>query len=195
VPEVVCTFARPEGWDKFSDASMQGSNGSGGELSQLRFEFAERHLDRIEVRGVFGQIPKCRPLGLYGFANTADLVNRKIVHDDDVIPPECGDQTLFDIGEKGFAVHCAFDDHRRRHSSPAQPRYKSCCVPVSKRNAANQPFPTQAAPAQPCHLRIGRCLVDEDQMGRVKQALALNPKATRQSNVRPFSFGCVQCFF
>lgn len=85
--EVVCAFVRPEGWDKFSDASVQGSNGSGGELSQLRFEFAERHLDRIEVRRVFGQIPKCRPLGLYGFANTADFVNRKIVHDDDVISP------------------------------------------------------------------------------------------------------------
>ena len=42
-----------------------------------------------------------------------DLVGGQIVHDDDVAWPQLGNERLFDIGEKGVAVHRAVEDHGR----------------------------------------------------------------------------------
>ena len=48
--------------------------------------------------------------GLDRLSDALDLMSGRIVHDDDVEWPQLGKERLFDIGEKGFAVHRAVVD-------------------------------------------------------------------------------------
>jgi hypothetical protein len=56
MPEIVGSFAGREGRCESADAAAQARNGPLGSLAQAGLELAERHLDRIEVGRVFGQI-------------------------------------------------------------------------------------------------------------------------------------------
>ena len=49
-----------------------------------------------------------------------DLMGGQIVHDDDVVWPQLGNERLFDIGEKGLAVHRAVEDHGRSNAVVTQ---------------------------------------------------------------------------
>ena len=53
-----------------------------------------------------------------------DLLRRQIVHNHDVAWPQLGNERLFDIGEKGLAVHRAVEDHRRSDAVVAKPAVK-----------------------------------------------------------------------
>ena len=44
----------------------------------------------------------------------------QIVHDDDVAWPQLANERLFDIGEKGLAVHRAVEDHGRSDAVATQ---------------------------------------------------------------------------
>ena len=57
MPEVVCGLAGAERGNEPTDAAAQSRDGSLGELAKQSFEFAERHLDRVQVGRIFGQIP------------------------------------------------------------------------------------------------------------------------------------------
>jgi hypothetical protein len=50
-----------------------------------------------------------------------DLVSWQIIHDDDVAWPQLGNERLFDIDEKGLAVHRAIEDHGRSDAVVTQP--------------------------------------------------------------------------
>src|SRR5258706_16468400 len=97
MPEVVGTFSRTEAWQERANSSSETRNRSFGGSAQKCLEFAEGHLDEIEVGRVLGQVTKCcaRVLDRLTYART--FVNADIVHHDDI--------AAFERGKPGIARH------------------------------------------------------------------------------------------
>jgi hypothetical protein len=83
----------------------QTGYGSLSGLAQARFERAERHSDRVQVRRVFGQVTKCRPTRFNRLSDAGALVCREVVHHHDILAPQGWDQTLFDVGQEFLSCH------------------------------------------------------------------------------------------
>ena len=81
---------------------------------------AEGHLDRIQVRGIFGQEAKRRPARFDGLSDTGGLVRWKIVEHHDVVALEGRGETAFDIRQEAPSVHCPVDCTWCRHAILAQ---------------------------------------------------------------------------
>ncbi len=56
--EIVAVFPGTGSGHERADAAVQIGYGSLGSLAQECFEFAERHLNRVDVWGIFGQVPE-----------------------------------------------------------------------------------------------------------------------------------------
>ena len=69
---------------------VRDTNGSLGRFSEMRLEFAERHLDRIEIRGIFWKIAQRCARGFDRLLNAGNLMNREAVHHHDVAALEGG---------------------------------------------------------------------------------------------------------
>ena len=54
---------------------------------------------------------------LDGLADATDLVRAEIVHDDDIVQPQNGDEHLADIGEEAAAVDRTLEDASATSSS------------------------------------------------------------------------------
>jgi hypothetical protein len=77
VPEIVGSFAGCKlGWEA-ADAAAQARNCPLGGLAQIGLEFAERHLDRVQVGRIFGQIAKRRAACLDRLANAGNLMGMR----------------------------------------------------------------------------------------------------------------------
>jgi hypothetical protein len=61
MPQVICAFFSAEARQEQADYSVDSRNGSRFDATQKLLEFAICHLDRVEVRGVFRQVPKRCP--------------------------------------------------------------------------------------------------------------------------------------
>jgi hypothetical protein len=55
MPEIISSFAGRQIAREFADAPPKVRYRSLGGLAQIALQFAERHLDRIQVRRIFGQ--------------------------------------------------------------------------------------------------------------------------------------------
>src|ERR1700683_2968300 len=115
MPEVVCTFLSSELWYEGANCSVEPGDSSSGSFPQKSFEFAIGQLDRIEVGRVLRQVAKCRPSLFNRLPNAGNQVDSAVVHHDDVVAPECGDQALLDIGEEHLSSHGTLNHHRRGH--------------------------------------------------------------------------------
>src|SRR3979411_2349291 len=131
--EIVGAFLGTELWDKGADCSVEGWNSSRTHFAHECFEFAVSHLDWIEVWRVLRQVANCRPRLLNRLSTTGNQVNPAVIHDDDVIAPERGNQALLDIGEEHLTGHGALDHHWRGHFIVAQGGHESDRLPCSKR--------------------------------------------------------------
>src|SRR5712691_5107276 len=100
MPEVVGTFLSTEAGQERANGPAETGKCSLGDLAQECFEWAESHLDGIEVGRVLGQIAKCRPRIFDRFADASAFVNVDAVHDDDIAAPERWSQALHDIGQE-----------------------------------------------------------------------------------------------
>ena len=98
--EIVGAFLRAELWDERANCARERRDRSSRDLAEERLEFAVRQLDRIEVRRVFRQVAQARPRFLNCFSNGGSHVNSTVIHDDDVIALERGNQALLDVGEE-----------------------------------------------------------------------------------------------
>jgi len=195
MPEVVATFSRTELWHEGANCSIEARNGSRGNFAQQSFEFAVRQLDRVEVGRVFRQIADGRPDFLDRIANAGDQVDSAIVHDDDIVAPECGDQALLDIGEEHFSGHGTLDHHWRGHLIVAQGAHEGDRLPCSKRNGADHPGAPWSAAPEPRHIGADRSLVEKHQPRGIKHALLSHPASARAGHVRSLSFRGLQAFF
>src|ERR1700730_13278222 len=99
MPEVVGAFLSSELWHERANCSVEPGNCSRGSFPQQSFEFAVRQLDRIEVGRVLRQVTKCSLRFRDRLPNAGNQVDTAVVHYDDVVAPESGNQALLDIGE------------------------------------------------------------------------------------------------
>src|SRR5713226_9540043 len=88
------------------------------------------HLDWIEVRGILRQIAQACADCLDGVFDAKDFVGGKVVHHHNVSALERRGQTLLEVGQKDFAVHCSVDQHRRDYSGETQARNEGHGLPV-----------------------------------------------------------------
>src|SRR6478672_7710276 len=109
MPEIVGTFARTELWDERANCSSEARNSSRRDLTEERLEFAVRQFDWIEVGRVFRQVAQRRVRFLNRLANGGPHVDAAVIHHDDVVAPERGNQALLDIGEEHLSRHGTFD--------------------------------------------------------------------------------------
>src|SRR6476620_10392559 len=111
MPEIVGTFARTELWDERANCSSEARNSSRRDLTEERLEFAVRQFDWIEVGRVFRQVAQRRVRFLNRLANGGPHVDAAVIHHDDVVAPERGNQALLDISEEHLSSHGTFDHH------------------------------------------------------------------------------------
>src|SRR6266446_2330079 len=193
--EVVGTFLRTELWDKRADCSIEARNGSRSHFAHECLEFAVRQLDWIEVGRVLRQVANCRPSFLDRLSNTGNQVDSAVIHYDDVIAPERGDQALLDIGEEHLTGHGTLDHHWRGHFIVAQGGHEGDRLPRSKRNGADHPDASWSSPPEPHHVGADRGLIDKHQPGGIKHALLSNPTSARAHHICSLPFRSLQAFF
>src|ERR1700752_1549252 len=112
MPEVVGTFTSTEAWQERANGSSEAGDGSFGGFAQKCFEFAEGHLDGVEVGRVLRQVTKCRARVLDRLTYARTFVNADIIHYDDIAVLERRNQALLDISQEGLCVHGPVHHHR-----------------------------------------------------------------------------------
>jgi len=195
MPQVIRAFLSTEARQERADCSVDTHNGSRFDATQELLEFAVCHLDWVEVRGVFRQVPEGRA-GLFDdLANAGAHVGPAIVDDDDVTAPQCWTQTLLQIGQKHLCRHGSFERHRRSHFVVPHCRYEGDRLPGPKRNATDYSHSTRSASSKSYHSGSDSRFVEKHQSGGIKQALLSDPTSARSSHICSFSLGSLQAFF
>lgn len=113
--EIVGALLRSKTREEGSDGSVEVRNGPCRNFAKEVFEAAERHLDRIEVRRVFGQIAQHGASLLNGCADRRAHMDGAVIHNDSIVAPKRRNQALLDISQEKFGGHGPFDHHRSRH--------------------------------------------------------------------------------
>ena len=71
--------------------------GVGALLFEPGFDLSEEMLDRIEVRGVGGQVKQLALSVLNQFSHLMVVVDGEVIHDDDLSSFECRYKRVFDV--------------------------------------------------------------------------------------------------
>src|SRR5712672_582037 len=194
MPEIVGTFARTELWDERANCSSEARNSSRRDLTEERLEFAVRQFDWIEVGRVFRQVAQRRVRFLNRLANGGPHVDAAVIHHDDVVAPERGNQALLDIGEEHLSSHGTFNHYWGGHFVVAQGSNEGDRLPCSKRNGADHPVAARSTPPDPRQVCADRGLVDKHQPGGIKHALLSDPTSACSRHIRSLPFGSLQAF-
>src|SRR3954462_7596741 len=109
--EIVGTFLWAELRDERANCSIEARNSSRCNLAEECLEFAVSHLDRVEVGRVFRQVTKGRVRFLDRCPNARPEMDAAIVHHNNVVTFERGNQALHDISEKHLTGHGTLDYH------------------------------------------------------------------------------------
>src|SRR5207344_584611 len=195
MPEIVGTFARTELWDERANCSGEARNSSRRDLAEERLEFAVRQFDWIEVGRVFRQVAQRRVRFLNRLANGGPHVDAAVIHHDDVVAPERGNQALLDISEEHLSSHGTFDHHWGGHFIVAQGSHEGDRLPCSKRNGADHPVAPRSTPPDPRQVCADRGLVNKHQPGGIKHTLLSDPTSACSRHIRSLPFGSLQAFF
>ena len=193
--EVIRAFLSTEARQERANCSPDLHNCSRLSATKEFLEFAVNHLDRVEVGGIFRQVPKRRSSLFDDLANAGTGVRPAVVDDDDVTASQCWAQTLLQIGQKHLSGHGSLKGHRSSHFVVPHRSYERDCLPGSKRNATDHSHPPRSAPSEPHHAGGDSGLVEKYQPGGVKQTLLSDPTSTRSGHICSLSFGGLQAFF
>jgi len=144
-----CTFPSREELEAGADNSPEVLDGACGGLAQDRLEFGKELFDWIEIRTIGRKVDEGCNAGLNCLADTRNLVNANIVHDDDITTFEGWGEYLFDIGFEARASHWSIQQQRRGDTIMAQGGNEGRSFPVAVWHLADEPFtafsPTVAA--------------------------------------------------
>ena len=147
-------------------------------------ELGEDLLDRIEVRGVFGQKHEARPdvsdRSSYGLC----LVGAEVVEDDDVARLEGRNEELFNIGAEALAVDGPVEQAGRIDAVVAQGGEESRGLAAAMRNLVDEPLAFRRPAAQAGHVGFRPRLVDEHQSPGIDKALIGPPTRATAAYVR-----------
>src|SRR5271155_1854827 len=119
----------------------------------------------------------------------------QIVHDDDVAWPQLGNERLFDIREKGLAVHRAVEDHGRSDAVVTQPGSEGGGFPMAMGHGGAASLAPGRTTVKARHLGVRGGLVDEDDPRRIEVELPFKPRLTRRIHRVATLFGGVRRLF
>jgi hypothetical protein len=102
--EIIGAFCWCDCTGDAAECAPERIDGPMGFLTQLGLHLGEDHLDWIEVRAVRRQEQQLSPGRFDGTTDGGNLMDGKIVHDDDVIHPQRGDENLLDIGDEQLGI-------------------------------------------------------------------------------------------
>src|SRR6266852_5166909 len=111
--QVIATFLGTDGACDLADATAKVVYGSLCGFAQMRFDFAEAILDRVEIGGVLRQITQCCTGRFNRLAHTRYFVRWQIVHNDRIATLERWNEKLSQPLNKGEPVHRSFHHERR----------------------------------------------------------------------------------
>jgi len=134
-------------------------------------DLGEGLFDRIEVGGVWRQIPEPCAGGLDQAAQSSRLVATEIVHDDDIARLKLRDENLLNIGAEAFAVDWAVEQARRGEAVAAQGTKESQRPPVAVWRETPHPLAFWPPSAQWGHVGLDPGLVDKDQASGIELGL------------------------
>ena len=166
-----------------------------GRLSQVRLQFGEGLLDRVEV-GAVGREEQERGADAFDSGtNRWRLVAREVVHNDHVAGSEFRHQDTGDVGEERIGVHRSVEHPGRDHAGAAQAGDEGRGLPMPEGDAGAQALTPPAATMAPCHVGGGPGLVDEDQLVGVEIELAVEPLLAALQDVGTILLRCMAGLF
>lgn len=112
---------------------MQRScEGSGADLSEVRFEFRKSLFDRVQIRRVWRQVKEPAAVFAQSLRGLLVPMRGEVIEDYDCAGRDLGDQHFADVGGKGGAVHRALDDPRCNQRILGQARDQRLRPPASE---------------------------------------------------------------
>jgi hypothetical protein len=118
------------------------------EPTQNGLNLRPRQFDRIEVWRVRWQIDQVRTTRLDQGFNPSDLVDREVVHEQDVTRLQRGDDTLLDVTIEDVAVNGTRQDQRRRNACRANHGQRRSARPRKQRSTIHYALIGCGAPIQ-----------------------------------------------
>src|SRR5712671_2580950 len=183
MPEIADTFGGFERSNERAHASLQPSDGALRGFAQQYLQRVEHQLDWIEFWRIRRQVAQACAGGLDRLLDADDFVEGDIVDHHNVAALEYRNQTLFDVGEEGLAVHGSFDHHRRHDTGLTEARDERQRFPVSHWHIPDQTLSARVPTVRPHHVGRDCSFVDKYEVGRIKQALLADPASARPSHV------------
>jgi hypothetical protein len=195
VLDVIATFGGREqrqGQRHQLDDLIKGARLEG---AQKRFEFRERLFDRIEIRTVRGEEPEPRAGALDRDADLRLLVDREVVHDDDIAGAQRRDEDLVDVGEEADVIDRPVKHRGGRHAVEAQRGNDRARGPVTARGVVVEPEPARTAPVAAEQIGRDAALIKKHVLPRIAQGEPGTPLAPVSRDVGAALFVGVNRFF
>ena len=193
--EVIGAFCRCDCSGDAAECAPERIDGSMGFMPQLGLHFGEDHLDRIEVGAVGRQEQQLSASRFDGAADGGNLMDGKIVHDDDVIHPQRGDEDLLDICDEQLGIDGTVQHVRCDHSVLTYTADEARRLAVTMRHSGDQALADGRPSVRPGHVGLDRSLVEKDQAPWVQAGLAIAPCRPSLSDIRTVLFGGVERLF
>ena len=146
-------------------------------------DLREGLLDRIEVRGVWRQIPKAGTGCADQLSDGIGFVGTEIVHDDDVARLKHRHELLFDIGSEALPVDRSVEDAGRSQAVASKSAQKGQGAPMTVRGEASQTLAFVTPALDRCHIGLYPGFIDEDQSFGVEPRLKAVPALPAASDV------------
>ena len=122
-------------------------------------------------------------------------MSRQIVHDHDIAGSKRRREHLFDIGQKAFAIHRPVQNQRCRQTVEAQARREGRRLPMTVRHACPAALAARTAAAQPRHLCVYTCLINEDEPFWLQLQLVLEPGFATSQDIGALLLGSMRRLF
>jgi len=191
----VSAFLWSEGLNDATDLPHQAWDSVLGGLAQMGLQFAERHLNWVEVGRIGRKITRCCSRRFDRLGDAGDFVYRQVVHCDNITALECRNEELLDPGEKHRPIHRPLKHARRRHPVQTKTCNEGDCLPVAVGRVADQTLAARTAAAKPHHHGVRAGLIDKYQFRRVEHALLAHPAAAGADHLGALLLRRVQSFF
>ena len=132
----------------------QSRKRAGFESAQDRLDFRPRQFNRIEIRRVRRQIDQVRAARLDQGGNPGHLVCRQVVHKQDVIGLERGDDALLDVAREDGAIDRPRQYQGGRDARRANHRQRRRSWPRRQRGTLDDALIGCRTPIQASHAQI-----------------------------------------
>lgn len=150
----------------------------------------EYRLYGIEIRRIGRKVAQFCSGGLDRLVHAGDLVKRDVIDDHDVVALQRRDQTLFEVSQKGLAVHGALDQHRRDDARWAEAGNQGHRLPMPHWDIPDQTFAARVPTMQADHIGGDSGFIDKHKVRGVKQSLLALPASARPNYVVALPLGC-----